>query len=125
MGRSAMPDNGQPAVELVEPTAKNGVITAVGFILGFSLNFIADWVFNWPLPAGQTGWARMDILPAILLVAGVGCLTTALYMMLLPYRLPIDRLPSRVRTAIAGVILIFLGVFVAILNNAPEVARLR
>ena len=109
--------------ELIEPTAKNGAVTAIGVILGFSVNFIAGWAFQWQMP--KAGWSLIDLLPAGMLFGGVACLTSALYGMLLPYRLPVEEFPKRIKTAIAGVSLVFAGVLVAMLLNAWQQVSIR
>ena len=43
--------DGKP-IRYVEPTAKNGVITATGVVLAFSLSFLSAWAFQWSAPTG-------------------------------------------------------------------------
>ena len=49
----------------IDATFRNGSVTAVGIVLGFSLGFLSQWAAN------PIAWSRIDILAAIPLVAGI------------------------------------------------------
>ena len=64
--------------QTIDATFRNGSMTAVGIILGFSLNFITRWGAN-PVP-----WHLMDLFAAVPLLAGVAMQIWAFAMLLRP-----------------------------------------
>ena len=61
--------NEEPPKDATEPridaTFRNGSVTAVGIILGFSLGFLSQWAAN------PIAWSKVDIAAAIPIVLGI------------------------------------------------------
>src|SRR6478672_8112387 len=55
----------QDAEKRIDSTFRNGSVTAVGIVLGFSLGFLSQWASN-PIE-----WTRIDILAAFPIVLGI------------------------------------------------------
>jgi len=49
----------------ISPEFRNGSVTAVGIILGFSLSFLSQWASN------PIAWSRVDLLGAVPLIVGI------------------------------------------------------
>jgi hypothetical protein len=58
-------DMPEPEAEKIDATFRNGSLTAVGIILGFSLSFISRWVTN------PNDWSPIDVVPALFLLSGI------------------------------------------------------
>lgn len=54
------------APQRIDPTFRNGSVTAIGIILGFSLGFLSQWASN------PIAWSRIDIIAALPIVVGIG-----------------------------------------------------
>ncbi len=54
-----------PGAERISAEFRNGSITAVGVILGFSLGFLNQWASN------PIAWSRVDIAAAVPIVLGI------------------------------------------------------
>jgi hypothetical protein len=50
----------------IDSTFRNGSVTAVGIILGFSLSFLSQWASN------PIAWSAVDILAATPIITGIG-----------------------------------------------------
>ena len=50
---------------MIDATFRNGSMTAVGIILGFSLNFVTRWGAN-PVP-----WQMVDLFAVVPLLTGI------------------------------------------------------
>jgi len=61
-----MSDPQTPEPDRIEAVFRNGSITVVGVIVGFSLTFLTAWASN-PLP-----WSLYDLYGIVPLVAGTG-----------------------------------------------------
>ena len=55
----------QHADERIDTNFRNGSVTAVGIILGFSLGFLSQWAAN------PIAWSKIDIVAAIPIVVGI------------------------------------------------------
>ena len=55
----------QHADERIDTNFRNGSVTAVGIILGFSLGFLSQWAAN------PIAWSKVDIVAAIPIVVGI------------------------------------------------------
>ena len=55
----------QHADERIDTNFRNGSVTAVGIILGFSLGFLSQWAAN------PIAWRKVDIVAAIPIVVGI------------------------------------------------------
>ena len=62
---NSSPSQGTDQEERIDATFRNGSITAVGIILGFSLSFLSQWASN------PIAWSRVDIAAAVPLVFGI------------------------------------------------------
>ena len=49
----------------IDATFRNGSVTAVGIILGFSLGFLSQWAAN------PIAWSKVDIAAAIPIIVGI------------------------------------------------------
>ncbi len=56
---------------MLEPVFRNGSVTAVGVLTGFSLTFLTAWAAN-PLP-----WQLHDLIGMVPLAIGIDALTVA------------------------------------------------
>jgi H+/Cl- antiporter ClcA len=57
---------------------RNGLVTAMGVILGFALNFFAKW------STGPVPWKDVDRLPAWMFLLGLVFMFVGLFSLLLP-----------------------------------------
>jgi hypothetical protein len=95
--------------ERIDATFRNGSVTAVGIILGFSLGFISQWAAN------PIAWSSIDIVAALPIVAGI-CLQGKAFADLLSTQSLILRNYDRAKTIfLTGLLLVAAGVAVAIL----------
>jgi hypothetical protein len=93
----------------IDATFRNGSITAVGIILGFSLSFLNQWASN------PIAWSRVDIAAAVPIIFGIALQAKALAD-LLSVRSLIVANYERARTIfLAGLALIAVGIGVAIM----------
>jgi len=53
------------ADDRIDATFRNGSVTAVGIILGFSLGFLSQWAAN------PIAWSRVDIAAAVPIIVGI------------------------------------------------------
>ena len=109
-----MPEHEQPpaaedTAQRVDATFRNGSITAVGIILGFSLGFLSQWASN------PIAWSRVDIAAAVPIMLGIGLQGKA-FADLLSTKSLILRNYERTRIVfLSGLALVAIGVAVAIL----------
>jgi hypothetical protein len=93
----------------IDATFRNGSVTAVGIILGFSLGFLSQWASN-PIV-----WSKVDIASALPIIVGIILQVKAFTDLLSIESL---RLPNYERTRnifVAGLSLVAAGVGIAIL----------
>jgi hypothetical protein len=95
------------------PGYREGFLTAITVLLGFSLAFVRFWGLETP-----GAWTAIQIISALVIVAGTALQFLALFRSL---RLADDE-PAHyrvtVRVFLAGVIVVMLGVFIAIISEA-------
>jgi hypothetical protein len=107
----AMAD-GEPQPELqperIESTFRNGSITTVGIVVGFSLSFVSAWASS-PLP-----WSRSDILVVLPLVLGIALQVVAMAQLLSPRSLILANHERARRAFLAGVVLVASGIAIAL-----------
>ena len=94
--------------ELIEATFRNGSITAIGVVVGFSLGFLSRWS---ALP-GE--WTHSDLASVGLITLGLALQIKALADLLLVSSLQIKRYNRSIWTFMAGLILVGIGVILAI-----------
>jgi uncharacterized membrane protein len=103
--------------ERIEPVFRNGSVTVVGVIVGFSLTFVTSWASN-PSP-----WQLHDLLGLIPLGIGVIFQLFALSAMLHVESLERPRYDRAVRLFLIGLILVGLGLAGVITADAITVAQ--
>lgn len=92
----------------IDATFRNGSLTAVGIVLGFSLSFVNAWVSS-PLP-----WSRTDVLVIVPLVAGIMLQAFAMARLLSPDSLVLANY-TRARIAfLAGLMAMAAGIAIAL-----------
>lgn len=106
-----------PEPEIIDSNFRNGSLTAVGIILGFSLNFLSHWASN-PLD-----WSAVDLLPLTPLAVGIGLQVRALAELLRRDSLLAIRYESSMRVFILGLLLVAGGIALALLNDILGLSR--
>ncbi|PVE23145.1 hypothetical protein DC522_17475 [Microvirga sp. KLBC 81] len=94
--------------DLIEATFRNGSITAIGVVVGFSLGFLSRWS---ALP-GE--WTHSDLISVTLITLGLALQIKSLADLLLLSCLQVKRYNRSVWTFLTGLILVGLGVILAI-----------
>ena len=97
--------------ERIDSTFRNGSLTAVGIILGFSLSFINSWASN------PNDWGRIDILPMALMVTGTAVQVKVLADLLARDSLMAVKYDRARRLFFLGLGVVALGIAVAIAND--------
>lgn len=104
-------DNGVqelPKEEKIDSTFRNGSITAIGVVVGFSLGFLSRWS---ALP-GE--WTTPDLVSVALITLGLALQVKSLADLLLVSSLQLKKYNRSVRIFLAGLTLVSLGVILAI-----------
>lgn len=94
--------------EFIEATFRNGSITAIGVIVGFSLGFLSRWS---ALP-GE--WTHSDLVSIVLITVGLALQIKSLADLLLPSSLQLKRYNRSIWIFLTGLILVGLGIILAI-----------
>jgi hypothetical protein len=92
----------------IDSTFRNGSITAIGVVVGFSLGFLSRWS---ALP-GE--WSTSDLLSVALITLGLALQVKSLADLLLISSLQLKRYNRSVRIFLTGLILVSLGVILAV-----------
>lgn len=103
--------------EKIDATFRNGSLTAVGIILGFSLSFLSHWASN------PMGWSAIDILPVTPLATGIGLQVKALADLLRRDSLIATRYERAIRFFLFGLLLVALGIALALANDVLGFSR--
>jgi hypothetical protein len=93
----------------IDATFRNGSVTAVGIILGFSLGFLSQWAAN------PVAWSRVDIAAAVPIIVGILLQGKAFADLLSTACLLIPNYERARRTFLIGLALVAAGVAVALL----------
>lgn len=101
----------------IELLFRNGSVTVVGVLAGFSLAFLTAWAAN-PLP-----WQLHDLAGIVPLVVGIGFQVVALAALLHPNSLERARYDRAIRQFLTGLVLVGIGVMIAIALDALTVAQ--
>ena len=101
----------------IEAIFRNGSVTVVGVLTGFSLTFLTAWAAN-PLP-----WQLHDLIGVVPLAAGIIFELVALAALLHPNSLERGRYDRAVRIFLIGLVLVACGVALAISADAFTVAE--
>jgi hypothetical protein len=93
----------------IDASFRNGSVTAIGIVLGFSLGFLSQWASN------PIAWSRVDIAAAIPIMAGI-ILQVKAFADLLSTRSLIARNYERARLVfLTGLVLAAAGIVIAML----------
>lgn len=95
----------------IDPTFRNGSLTAIGVVVGFSLGFVS----NWALQPGT--WNIVDIVSVLLIGIGIGLQIRALAGMLSTNSLNLAIYERLIRTFLIGLGLVAFGVGMAIFGD--------
>ena len=103
----------EPADEppIIESAFRNGSLTAISVLLGFSLSFLPRWA-SLPGP-----WQRNDLAAVAAIVLGIGVQLVAVALLLSIDSLRLDRYKRAIRTFLVGLILVAVGVAIAITGD--------
>jgi hypothetical protein len=107
-----MQDHQTPAANdgsRIDATFRNGSVTAVGIILGFSLGFLSQWASN------PIAWSAVDIAAAAPIITGIGLQGKAFADLLSTQSLILANYDRARRTFLIGLGLVAGGVAIAIL----------
>ncbi len=107
----------EPERRAIEAVFRNGSVTAVGVLTGFSLTFLTAWAAN-PLP-----WQLHDLFGIVPLAAGIVFELIALAGLLHPDSLERVRYDRAVRFFLIGLVLVGCGVALAVGIDALTVAE--
>ena len=107
-----------PAAEHREPEPasihllfRNGSLTAISVLVGFSLSFLSRW-------AGTPGqWHVADLIAVTLIVVGNGLQIWALSSMLFVSSLIAEKYTRAIRLFLAGLAIVALGIAAAIVAD--------
>jgi hypothetical protein len=115
-GATGMSDrsSGEPDIDAV---FRNGSITVVGVIAGFSLTFLTAWAAN-PLP-----WQLHDLFGIVPLAVGIVFQLISLSALLHPSSLQRARYDRAIRLFLTGLVLASLGVVAALAADAIALAE--
>jgi len=103
--------------ERIGETFRNGSITGVGLLAGFSLTFLTAWSAS-PIP-----WRPADVFALAPLILGVGCQLWSLALLLDPDCLILTRYRRAVRFFLAGLIFVGIGVAAALLIDIAPLSE--
>ncbi len=96
----------EPSV--IDSTFRNGSLTAIGVVVGFSLGFLSRW-------AGLPGdWSASDLVAVFAITFGIGLQIKALSDLLSVQSLQLVRYNRSVRIFIIGLVLVALGIVAAL-----------
>ena len=95
----------------IEPTFRNGSLTAVSVITGFSLSFLSRW-------AGLPGrWHLADLAAVLVISTGIVFQIVAMTRMLWTASLQLANYNRSVMIFLVGVVLVAIGVTLAIVGD--------
>jgi hypothetical protein len=110
-----MTDPTDPSFQRIDPAFRNGSLTVVGIVLGFSLSFAVQWATD-PSP-----WTPLDVVAALLLVIGLALQISSLSKLLEVNSLEVPVYRHAKNRFLHGLFVTAGGVFVTIVSNAYEV----
>jgi hypothetical protein len=92
----------------ISPEFRNGTLTAISVIVGFSLSFLSRW-------AGTPGkWHTADLSAITLIIVGTGLQILALAAMLFVSSLVAEKYARAIRLFLIGLVIVAVGVATAI-----------
>jgi len=92
----------------IDSTFRNGSITAIGVVVGFSFSFLSRWA---ALPGD---WEHSDLVSVALITLGLALQVKALADLLLVSSLQLKRYNRSVRFFLSGLVLVGIGVVFAV-----------
>lgn len=95
----------------IDATFRNGSLTAISVVVGFSLTFLHRWA---ALPGP---WHRVDYLAIAAIVSGIAFQIGSLTRLLSVESLMIERYKSSIRLFLIGLMLVSAGVALAIVGD--------
>ena len=113
-----MADTKRAEPEKIEALFRNGSVTVVGVLAGFSLTFLTTWAVN-PVP-----WSLEDLFGLMPMLAGVILQLWALAALLDPRSLEMPRYRRSIRHFLTGTVLVCIGIAIAIAVDVFGVAHL-
>ena len=100
-----------PEPASIHPQFRNGSLTAVSVLAGFSLSFLTRW-------AGTPGeWHAADLIAVTLIVIGSGVQIWALASMLFVSSLLAEKYTRAIRVFLVGLVTVALGIAAAIIAD--------
>lgn len=113
--------NKEPS-DLIDATFRNGSMTGIGVVTGFSLNFLTRWGSN-PVP-----WLLVDLFAVVPLVAGLLLQVWSFMELLRPEAIQRPVYDRARRHFLLGTIGVLMGVGIALLldvlqQSAPDMLR--
>lgn len=106
------PNSPREPVPRIDSTFRNGSLTAMGIVLGFSLGFTVQWATD------DSPWMTTDYIEAIVLGIGVALQIKALAEMLEVNSLEIPVYQRSKNRFMLGLMVTALGIAVMIIINA-------
>lgn len=105
---ASRPAEPAPRRTTIDSTFRNGSLTAIGVVVGFSLGFLSRW-------AGTPGnWSATDLVAVVAITLGIALQIKSLAELLSVESLVLARYNRAVRIFISGLILVAIGVAFAI-----------
>jgi len=102
------PSEAAPEVARIDSTFRNGSLTAIGVVVGFSLGFLSRWA---ALPGD---WPHTDLVSVAAITLGIMLQIKALADLLSVKSLILARYNRSVRVFLVGLVLVAFGVVAAI-----------
>ena len=102
------PSEAAPEVARIDSTFRNGSLTAIGVVVGFSLGFLSRWA---ALPGD---WTHTDLVSVAAITLGIMLQIKALADLLSVKSLILARYNRSVRVFLVGLVLVAFGVVAAI-----------
>ena len=92
----------------IDATFRNGSLTAIGVVVGFSLGFLSRWA------ASPGEWSRADLFAVTAITLGIAIQIKALADLLSITSLVLTRYNRSIRLFMIGLVLVASGVVIAI-----------
>jgi len=110
-GNATEEERAAPQAAMIHAEFRNGSLTAVSVLVGFSLSFLSRW-------AGTPGkWHAPDLIAVTLIVVGSGLQIWALAAMLFVSSLIAKKYTRAIRVFLIGLAIVAVGVAAAILGE--------
>ncbi len=95
-------------IKSVSDNARNGLVTAIGIVLGFTVAFLINFSMH------PSKWESDDIPTLIFVISGIIIMIVSLYRSLIPYDQPVKYYERTVRIfVLGGVVFSFIGILFA------------